>query len=52
MLITIVAVALATPLTVWSCHGTRGSKIPLGECWALERLEWTEEEHSDPTPSP
>lgn len=38
MLITIITAALATPCTVWNCHGTRDSKVPLGECQALEDL--------------
>lgn len=38
MLITIITAALATPCAVWNCHGTRESKVPLGECQALEDL--------------
>lgn len=53
MLITIMTIALTTPLTVWKCHGTGDSKMPLEECLALGGLEWTEEGHFDhPCPLP
>lgn len=51
MLITIVTITWATPLTVWNCHGTRESKVPLGEYFALGKLECIKGEHLGPPSS-